>query len=244
MPALNEEKNIAAAIDEVVLAYDKLGIAGEIVVVNDGSTDATSAIAQRKAEKYPQQVRVLNHSTPQGIGASFWDGIDEAKGKIVCMLPGDNENEPEETLRYLKLMDDVDIVVPFVLNLQVRSGGRKLVSFLYRAIINTTFAASFNYTNGTVLYRKSLLTQLPKRNKGFFYQTDILIRLVKQGYLFAEVPYKLRERKGGQSKAISLKSLRKVVKGYLGLVKDIYFTKGKTPATFSAGSATARRRQK
>ncbi len=242
MPALNEEKNIAAAIEKVVLTFDKLRIAGEIVVVNDGSTDATPELARQKAEKHPEQVRILNHSTPQGIGASFWDGVDTARGEIVCMLPGDNENEPAETLRYLKLMDDVDIVVPFVVNTQVRSGFRKLLSFLYRAIINTTFRTSFNYTNGTVLYRKSLLTQLPKRNKGFFYQTDILVRLAKQGHLFAEVPYKLRERTGGQSKAVSLQSLRKVIKGYLALVKDIYFTKGKAAAAFPADSATARRK--
>lgn len=242
MPALNEEKNISAAIDDVLLTFDNLAIAGEIIVVNDGSSDSTPKLAQQKAEKFPEQMRILNHSTPQGIGASFWDGVDTASGEIVCMLPGDNENEPAETLRYLKLMDDVDIVVPFVVNTQVRSGFRKLLSFLYRAIINTTFATTFNYTNGTVLYRKSLLTQLPKRNKGFFYQTDILIRLVKQGHLFAEVPYKLRERTGGQSKATSLKSLRKVIKGYLELVKDIYFTKEEAAAAFPADSATARRK--
>lgn len=100
----------------------------------------------------------------------------------------------------------------------------------------------FNYTNGTVLYRKSLLQELKQRSTGFFFQTDILIRTVKRGYLFAEVPYRLGARKHGVPKAVTFPSLLKVMKGYLHLVKDMYYTEhGKLRKPFADDTLTAER---
>jgi glycosyltransferase involved in cell wall biosynthesis len=241
MPALNEERNIHQAMSNVLTAFDDFRIAGEIVVINDGSRDATARIVREQAEKDPR-VRLIEHETPHGVGASFWDGVSKANGQFVCMLPGDNENDPWEILRYCGLLEHVDILVPFVFNKQVRSLFRNALSFVYRFIINTTFLVQFNYTNGTVVYRKKLLEELDFHSEGFFFQTDLLIRLVKRGYLFAEVPYRLYARAHGVSKAVTFPSLMRVVKGYLRLVRDIHFRNpSKTEGTFATNSLTARR---
>jgi len=160
-----------------------------------------------------------------GIGASFWDGVNNSNGDIVLMIPGDNENDPFETLRYVSLLDHVDIVIPFAFNKNIRALSRNILSSLYLGIINLTFMTNFHYTNSTLIYRKSILKQLAHKDNSFFFQTDILIRLVKRGYLFSEVPYSLGMRKGGKSKAVSFSSFLKIVKGYLRLVKGIYFSK-------------------
>ena len=226
MPALNEEANIHDAITDTLESFKTFGLSGEVVVVNDGSSDKTRDIVE-DIMKTTEHVRVINHDSPKGIGMSFWDGVDYANGDFITMLPGDNENFPKETLRYFKILESVDIVVPFVYNREVRSLFRNALSLLYRLIINFTFLVNFNYTNGTVLYKKSVLKNLDFRSAGFFFQTDILIRLVKNGYLFAEVPYKLRQRDSGESKAVSYPSLIQIIKGYLKLVKDCYYVKGK-----------------
>ncbi len=222
MPALNEEKNISSAIDDVLAAFKQLNISGEIIVINDGSSDSTPALTQNKIKEHPDAIKIISHDKPQGIGSSFWDGVDLAPGETVCMLPGDNENDPYETLRYLKLMNDVDMVIPFVVNKTTRSKFRNWVSSVYLFIINSAFGMSLNYTNGTVIYKKSVLKSLNYRAGGFFYQTDILVRLIKKGYLYAEVPYRLRTRLSGKSKATSLRSLKAVTKGFLKLAWDIY----------------------
>jgi len=244
MPALNEEKNILQALKNALAAFQECGINGEVIVVNDGSSDRT----RERVEGFLQsdnRVRILNHDKPFGIGSSFWDGVDNAKGGAIVLLPGDNENDPWEIFRYFRLLEHVDIVIPFVFNREARSIFRNILSFLYRFIINSTFLVNFNYTNGTALYRRSILKELDFRSTGFFFQTDILVRTVKKGYLFAEVPYRLGLRKEGVSKAVTFPSLFKVIKGYLRLVRDFYFTKGlKTNAVFSADSSTAIRKQK
>ncbi len=242
MPALNEEKNILSAVNSTLEAFKSFDIDGEIIVINDGSTDRTEKIVKEIISN-EGRIRMITHQSPQGIGASFWDGADKAYGDAVVMLPGDGENDPRETFRYYKLLEDVDIVIPFLYNEGSRPLSRKALSFIYRFIINATFMVNFNYTNGTVLYRRSILQDLPYRNRGFFFQTDILIRTVKRGYLFAEVPYKIGSRKHGASKAVSFPSFLKVVRGYARLVRDYYFTKNsKSDPLFSEGSRTDLRR--
>lgn len=239
MTALNEEGNIAAALANTLKAFDDFLIKGEIVVVNDGSTDNTGKLVSGLMEK-DTRVKMLVHDTPRGVGASFWDGVDKAEGNVVVWFPGDNENDPWEIFKYYKLLENVDIVIPFIFNKEVRSPMRNFLSYLYCFIINATFMVSFNYTNGTNLYRKSILKEMQYRTNGFFYQTDILVRSVKKGYLFAEVPCKLGVRNKGRSKAISLKSLWKVAKGYLRLVWHYYFLrKDKIKSSFAEDSVTA-----
>lgn len=243
MPALNEEKNITSAIDDTLAAFKEYNITGEVLVINDGSTDSTPQLVKRKLEELPGKVRILNHPRPQGIGSSFWDGVDNAEGEVVCMLPGDNENLPGEILRYAKLLEDVDLIIPFVFNKEVRPKLRRFISAIYHRFINCTFVTSLNYTTGTVLYRKSLLKEIPARRMGFFFQTDILIRLVKRGYLYAEVPYRLRERGGGKSKVMRLRSFGDIIKDYARLIVDVHLKKGRAPVTYAKDSVTAKRKK-
>jgi glycosyltransferase involved in cell wall biosynthesis len=222
MPALNEERNILSAINSTLKAFSDLNIDGEIIVVNDGSIDRTEELVNDFLKK-DNRIRLLKHAVPQGIGASFWEGVDFAKGDAVVMIPGDNENGPYEILRYYKLLEHVDMVVPFAFNKEIRSFFRNVLSFIFRFIINTTFCINFKYTNGNIIYKKLILKDINHRSQGFLYQTDILIRLAKKGYLYAEVPYRLNLRKGGTSKALTFSSFIQVSKEYLRLVKDLYF---------------------
>lgn len=242
VPALNEEKNIGDAIANVLDGLGDFGVKGEVIIVNDGSADKTEELVKLAMVKN-KQIKMITHDKPLGIGASFWDGVDHANGDIVVMLPGDNENDSREIFRYLRLLEQVDIVIPFNFGKEVRPFLRNLISFIYRLIINTTFCTNFNYTNGTILYRKSILKELDHRSSNFFFQTDILVRTVRKGYLFAEVPYKIGVRKSGESKAISFHSLMQVIRGYFNLVKDCYFKRQVESEAFSTDTISAKRYQ-
>lgn len=241
MPSLNEEKNISRAVQNVIEGFQSLGVAGEIIVIDDGSSDATGRIATDLSSSY-SFVRVVHHERPQGIGASFWDGIQNAVGDVVTMIPGDGENDAAEILRYLPLMEQVDIVVPFIYNRGVRSFRRRVLSILYREIIKASFGLSLNYMNGTVMYRKGIFSGITLKAGGFFYQTELLVKTILAGYLYAEVPCALLQRGGGESKATTFKSLVRVARAYLNLLKEVYA--GQTaPAVLAEASATYRRRK-
>lgn len=242
MPTLNEEKNVLSAIGNTLAAFDAMNITGEVIIVNDGSADRTSELVHLAMQK-DNRIRLVSHKKPHGIGGSFWKGVGCARGEVVVMLPGDNENDPLEIFRYYELIEHVDIVIPFIFNKEARSLFRNALSFIYRFIINTTFRVYFNYTNGTILYRRSILKELRYHSRSFFFQTDILVRLAKKGYLFAEVPYRLDIRKEGVSKATTFPSLMKVIRGYLRLVRDYYFSAESTNENdFVKDSLTSQRR--
>lgn len=226
MPALNEEKNVSSAVENVVESFKRLNVPGEIVVINDGSTDRTGAIVEGLMKKYPF-IQLVCHEKPQGVGASYWDGIWKSEGEIVTMIPGDGENDTYEILRYLPLMDHVDIVIPFIYNRNVRSWRRRLISKLYKGIINLSFGMLLNYMNGNVIYRKCILQDITLKSGGFFYQTELLIKTLKHRYLYAEVPCALQQRGGGKSKALTFKSLLRVIRGYLYMVGTVYLFNNK-----------------
>lgn len=239
MPALNEEKNISKALENVTKSYIRLGFSGEIIVINDGSTDNTELMVKGFIEKYPF-IRMICHNKPKGIGASFWDGVRESRGELVTLLPGDAENDSYEILRYLPIMDHVDIVIPFFYNKEVRPWKRRMISKLYKGIINLSFGMLLNYMNGTVMYRKCVLQSLTLKNTGFFYQTELLIKAIKRGYLYAEVPYAIKHRVGGKSKALTLKSLLRVISGYFSTMVAVYIL-NKNDKFMASDSVTALR---
>lgn len=224
MPALNEEAAILDAVKSTLDAFNKLGLDGEIVVVNDGSTDKTPDIVKDLQKKFPDKINLYEHRTPLGVGKSFMDGVMIARGEGVVLIPGDNENNAVETLLYTPLLRYVDIINPYVVNKEVRGVSRKLISSLFTFIVNVTFGASFKYTNGTIIYRSSIFKGLEVKSSGFFFQAEALVKLARLGYLISEVPCFLSVRKGGVSKALTLKSLKKVMGGYFSLIREIYFS--------------------
>jgi len=239
VPALNEANNIGRALDNILDAFTKINCKGEIIVVNDGSTDATEAVVRDLMVDLPI-IKLLCHDTPKGIGGSFWHGVNESSGEYAVLISGDGENDCYEILRYLPVMDHVDIVIPFWYNTEVRSWQRRYLSKLYKGIINLTFGLLLNYMNGTVMYRKCVLKNLNLKSTGFFYQPELLIKAIKCGYLYAEVPCELKQRLDGKSKALNIKSLLQVVSGYISTVAAVYFFNPEKKV-IAPGSVTAMR---
>src|SRR4030043_2187122 len=102
MTALNEENNVKDAIHNTLNALNQYKIKGDVIVINDGSKDKTKEIIAEYMKK-DKRITTIDHEKPHGVGASFWDGVKNAKGDIVCCIPGDNENDPKEVLRYFYL---------------------------------------------------------------------------------------------------------------------------------------------
>jgi dolichol-phosphate mannosyltransferase len=226
VPALNEEGNLLQALERLLNELSVSQINAEVIVFNDGSEDRTGEIAEQFA-KTDRRVRVVNHQSPRGIGASFVEALGQAKGKYITWFPGDGENEAGEILKYWDILKYVDIIVPFVVNRNVRSRIRRIISSLFLLIINLSFGTSFNYTSGNTIYRTELLRKIRIRNTGFLCSTEMLLKLTKAGALYAEVPVRIQPkgRESGSSKAFSPRSIVNAVIGYILLFLDIHFCK-------------------
>lgn len=239
MPALNEEENIASAIEDTLEAFAGLDIPAELIVVNDGSSDGTRAIIERYVAT-DARVSVLHHDRPMGIGRSFWDGKTVARHDLVVMYPGDNEMIAAEMLRYLPLMQHTDVVIPYIVNTTVRSTPRRILSNLYSSLITTLLRIDVRHTNGLVMYRKAVLDEVTLVSDDFLYQTEILAKIIRNGYLYAEVPYYIKPRLAGVSKTRSYGSLTGLARLAIRLSRlawEVYTTEKRaivpTSATYS-----------
>ena len=151
--------------------------------------------------------------------------VPEAPNLTRVMVPGDGENDAGEILKHLPRMEQADVVVPFVVNPEVRSLKRRLLSLLYGRIINLSFGLSLRYLNGTVMYRTELLHGLELRSSGFFYQAELLIKTIRQGARYVEVPCRLQQRRAGQSKAVTWSSFGHVMRAYLAIFSEVYLAR-------------------
>ena len=88
--AYNEGDTVASVLEEIAGTLEKLGREAEIIVVDDGSTDATGAAAERWAADRPM-ARIVRHHQNRGLGGVYRTGFEEAQGRFVTFFPADGQ---------------------------------------------------------------------------------------------------------------------------------------------------------
>ncbi len=109
IPFFNEAPNVAPLLAELRAALDPLGLPVEILLVDDGSTDATAAVLAAAAAAWPA-VRVENFPQNRGQAAALWWGFQNARGTWLAMLDGDGQNPPAELARLWPLRTTADML--------------------------------------------------------------------------------------------------------------------------------------
>jgi glycosyltransferase involved in cell wall biosynthesis len=110
LPAYNEEDKIGEAIRRVDEALKRAGFDYEIIVVNDGSTDAT-AVEVLKRAKNNDCVKLVNHSRNLGKGAAVRTGFAHSTGDLVAFIDSDLEIAPELLPMYFKALKEADVAI-------------------------------------------------------------------------------------------------------------------------------------
>lgn len=107
-PAHNEEDNVRPLIEQIGSALSPLGVRFEFVLVDDGSTDRTRAIAAGLLSEFPWLRVVAMTNTPPGSGngqsAAFHAGFRAARGRLIAVLDADLQNDPADLPAMLELM--------------------------------------------------------------------------------------------------------------------------------------------
>jgi glycosyltransferase involved in cell wall biosynthesis len=221
VPALNEEVALNDTIKCMCKALNDSGIDWEIILINDGSTDRTQELTTKWVNN-ESRIKAIHHQRPMGVGYCFREGIEISTREAITWLPADGENDPGGLLENLPLLEQVDMVIPFVLNTGIRHWTRRILSKVYLWIINVSFGTRFNYTNGNVIYRREIFKSIKPKSNGFFYQAECLIRGVHAGFTFIAVPVQLRKGLRGRSKALSLKSFSTLAYEFMHLFYEMH----------------------
>jgi dolichol-phosphate mannosyltransferase len=197
LPAFNESGALEQVVRGVDQALAAAGHDGEIIIVNDGSTDHTPTIADR-LQRTLRTVRVIHHGHNVGYGAAQRSGIQAAVGAFVCVLPADGQVPPEELLKYLAAAERADVIVGTYRN---RPDGirRRLLSWIYRLVLRALFDLRLRNVNAPKLFRREHLMGVDVSAHGGFADAQIMIQLRRQGRRFHEIDVRCLPRATGRS---------------------------------------------
>lgn len=225
VPCLNEEENVSLFPKTLFPALDKLGLTYEIVAVDDGSVDRTSAALEEfAAQKRP--ITVVRHERNRGLGAAVRTAIAAAKGDWAVVLDADMTFDPSqiEALWKAQLETGADCVIgsPALGSFGDVPWTRRLPSLILNGVYRILFARSVvSFTPIFRIYRSSLLRRLPLRAEGFEINAEAVVLLLRQGGKVAEVPARLGARARGVS------SLRRFheLKRHMRLIARLLFAR-------------------
>jgi dolichol-phosphate mannosyltransferase len=218
LPAYNEEKSLSPLLKRADEALRQQQIAYRVVVVNDGSSDGTAAVASQLAQHLP--LEVLDHGCNKGLGQAILTGLRRGSElasaeDIVVTMDADNTHDPALIGALMKKIEagkDVVIASRYERGGQevglswvrhVFSGGASFLLKLFFRIPNVQ-----DYTCGYRAYRGAILQRAFQvygadlvQERGFTCMAEVLIKMGKLGARMGEVPLVLRyDLKSGPSK--------------------------------------------
>lgn len=201
IPALNEEQRIEAAVGTAREAARRDFDNYEIIIVDDGSTDRTGAIADRLAGE-DARVAVIHHRKPRCLGGAYKTGLAKAMNEYVILVNGKNDISAGELGKIFALRGQADMIIPYTLNLNERSLLRRLLSKVYVRLLNTLFGLELKYYNHYVLHRRKLVSSVAISTNSYAFQSEALLKLIRRGHSYLHVGVIDTFDKGVRSKAL------------------------------------------
>jgi dolichol-phosphate mannosyltransferase len=198
IPAFNEEAGIRQAVAEADAALARLAEEYEILVVDDGSRDATAAAVAEEARGRPH-VRLLRHERNRRYGAALRTGFEAARFELVAFTDADCQFHLADLGRLLPLTDRCPIAVGWREARQdswLRCFLSRGYNLLTRALLGTCVRDCDCALK--VFRREALAAILPETN-GFFVNTEMLTRARQGGLAVAEAGVRHRPRLRGKS---------------------------------------------
>jgi phenylacetate-coenzyme A ligase PaaK-like adenylate-forming protein len=203
VPCLNEEGNIPELSSRVLRMFDVGELSGELVLVDDGSTDGTRAAIERLEAAHPGRVRGVIHSHNQGIAAGWRGGCEASRGDLCAIIDADLQYQPEDLLRMRRALYErsVDIVQGWRSAVGRDKGPRWYYSRGFNWLLNRTFSMdlSDNKSGFLVCAREVLADLLSFEGEYRYWQSFIMVAAKAKGYSYHEVETLFMSRLAGTS---------------------------------------------
>src|SRR5262245_51317345 len=206
IPAHNEEDHISETVQNLAAALSKAGIAHEILVINDNSSDGTERVLPTLSA-VGIGVRHVNNPPPHGFGFAVRRGLTEFRGEAVAIVMADGSDDPADVVAfYQKLRTGYDCVFGsrFIRGGQVIDYPKfKLVlNRLANLLIRSLFLVHYNdVTNAFKRYRRSAIAGIqPLLSHHFNLTVELPLKCIVRGYRYMVLPNSWKNRKQGVSK--------------------------------------------
>ena len=209
IPVLNEAPNLETLYQEFTQALESTGRPYEILLIDDGSTDASFEILKR-LQAADRRLRVIRFRRNFGQTAAFSAGITAARGSIVITADGDLQNDPRDIPGMLeRLAQGADIVCGWRKNRQDAFFSRRLPSMLANRLISWATGVRLNdYGCSLKIFRAEIIKALHLRGEMHRFLPALASGI---GVTIVEMPVNHRARQHGKSKYGISRTLRVVL---------------------------------
>jgi dolichol-phosphate mannosyltransferase len=186
VPAFNEEGNLENVVKKSLDVLKELTDKYEVLIINDGSIDNTSSVAEKLSEEYNNIVKTFTHSENKGMGAAIKTGFSNAKYDLIFTTCSDGQFDVYELKKIVSGIGNVDFVIAYRLN-RHQSSYRMFNTKVYHILIRILFGLNVKDPSWVKLFRKKVIDNIKLESDGFFWETEILIKAIKKGYKYSEV---------------------------------------------------------
>jgi dolichol-phosphate mannosyltransferase len=225
VPTYNEAENVESLVGALLEVFEREAIAGNVLVIDDGSPDGTGAIADEISRR-DGRVHVLHRERKEGIGKAYQAGFAwalERGFEFVVEMDCDFSHDPSALPQLLEAAEGADLVLGsrYVGGGEVRdwSLARRLISRGGSGYARTILGLRIrDLTGGFKCFRAEALAQLgfeTAEARGYGFQIEMTYRAVRAGLRVVEVPIVFRNRAAGSSKmsaGIALEAARLVLR--------------------------------
>ncbi len=201
IPFYNEEDNVEDVVNGLGKELNQNKINYELILVNNGSSDSTPKII-KNLKKINSRIKQVNIKKNEGYGWGIINGLQAAKGKYIGYVDGDNQVHQKYIVHaYNKLMA-TDAAICLTRRLNRKEGfTRKIASIVYNLIVSTLFFIKVSDINSKPkIIRRKYYEDMRPSSKGWFIDTEIVLRAKNKGFKFVEIPVNYANRKKGKSK--------------------------------------------
>lgn len=210
MFAYNEAAHLEEVIRRTLAVLEAQLNDYELIIIDDGSRDATPEVLKRLSQELPA-LRVVTHTQNRGIGEAVHTGYSHARKAYVCILPADGQVTLSE---YVKLFPRVAAGADLVL---ARYRQRGEVDGLFRMVLSRGLRLMMlgvlgvnRQIDGVFIFRRSLLERFPLTTRSFFVNLELPIRGLRAGIWVEEVEIEVFPRISGKSKVVRVDRIKQV----------------------------------
>jgi glycosyltransferase involved in cell wall biosynthesis len=193
VPAFNEAPVVPDLVRELRGAFERHHLEGEVVLVDDGSTDGTVAVAEKAAAGW-DRFRVVRHDRNQGKTEALVTAAAASQGTYLVLFDADLQHSPDDIPRFLDKLDEGwDIVT----GRKVGSYEKRSVSWLYNGLSRRIFDVPVSDLNSMKAFRRDVLDGLLLRHD---WHRFFVVLAHARGASVTEIDIELHPRRAGESK--------------------------------------------
>lgn len=228
-PCYNDEATIASMVNLALVTIDKVGVDGEVIVIDDGSTDGSAAVLKDLQAEQPR-LRVVTHEQNRGYGGALLSGFGAATKQWVFYTDGDAQFDPAELEQLVvRAAPDVDVVQGYKIR-RADNMVRRVIGRVYHRSVSVLFGLKIRDTDCDFrLIRRSMLDQITLEHTSGVICVELVRKLQDAGARFVEVPVHHYPRLHGQSQFFRVPAVASTAKDLIALWLSLVVLRGRRP---------------